>query len=581
MLHFVSTFPPMACGIGSYTSYVTEALPRATWKVTAFRPNQYSPGIPPDIGRVGVSYDLILGDARTLSVSGGDTMWFQHAFGMWGRRTEPLRDLIMKAKRSGARTICTFHTIHFESTDTESGLTFAEEELASVLLGLLDGCTVFSDGAYRALSRAFPECQRKIRVLRHGVHRYPVASRDTARRKVLAYFRDKKFFAEGRESQERDLTSALTSPDTVLLGNCGFIGADKDPLSLYELGNRIRRECPDRRVICLYIGAIQDRRDRKTADSMELLKELRDIHDGRDNLFFEDYLPEEIFPLVFRSLDFCVFWYRNATQSGRMAHAQGAGASVIGRRIEGLGETVDAAKLPSAVSMEDLTEKVVRLIHNPGLRQETERLSQEYASQFSFEKQAAKHLSVVEAIEKGCELPLLDRAEPDVSFILPKLAVASSRGLEGYRGHDVAFLNVSDCEDVFPRPTIYRRIPLRDGTPVPPAALREAIEWIRQMRGRQVVVVFCRYGMGRSASIVIAYLCCLGFDYRDAVKLVSVRRPGSTPLPQLRESIQDAFRFGRMTQGDSADLSYVPSDWVSPTESRGGCTQFGIGNRQE
>jgi len=44
----------------------------------------------------------------------------------------------------------------------------------------------------------------------------------------------------------------------------------------------------------------------------------------------------------------------------------------------------------------------------------------EYAGRYSFENQAQKHLLLGAALQDNCELPLLDRVEPDVSFILPR-----------------------------------------------------------------------------------------------------------------------------------------------------------------
>ncbi|HAN91368.1 MAG TPA: hypothetical protein DCQ33_04725 [Nitrospira sp.] len=66
------------------------------------------------------------------------------------------------------------------------------------------------------------------------------------------------------------------------------------------------------------------------------------------------------------------------------------------------------------------------------------------------------------------------------------------------------------------------------------------------------LMVCCRVGMGRSVSVVIAYLCCVeGMAYADAVKLVLTRRPGGMPLPRLQETIQDVCRR-RQTQVNSS-----------------------------
>jgi len=311
---------------------------------------------------------------------------------------------------------------------------------------------------------------------------------------------------------------------------------------LYELGERVRRKLPGHKVVAVYIGKVQDRRDKKTSESDDLLRQLRSLHDGRQNLFLEDYLPEDVLPFAFKSLDVSVFWCKNATQSGRMAHAQGSGTCVVGRRIEGIGETLDLAGLPSGVGLGDMADKIAALILDPALRVQAERSSQEYAKRYSFENQANKHLLLSEAVAGGRELPALDRARPDISFILPKLAVASSSGLEGAEDPHLAFLNVADDSDLFPRPRDYHRISLKDGVAIPPESMRAAVEWITTRILHQKVVIFCRYGRGRSASIAIGYLCSLGMAYSDAVEAVRVKRYGTAPLPGLARTIELACK---------------------------------------
>ena len=51
-------------------------------------------------------------------------------------------------------------------------------------------------------------------------------------------------------------------------------------------------------------------------------------------------------------------------------------------------------------------------------------------------------------------------------------------------------------------------------------------------------MVCCRAGMGRSVSVVMAYLCCVqGMTYAEVLQLVMRRRPGAMPLPKLEEAI--------------------------------------------
>ena len=102
-----------------------------------------------------------------------------------------------------------------------------------------------------------------------------------------------------------------------------------------------------------------------------------------------------------------------------------------------------------------------------------------------------------------------------------------------------ALLLVAQEYDVTPPSWVdYAKIPLKEFTAADPQQVREAVEWIERKIGGNRVLVCCRAGMGRSASIIIAYLCCVeGMSYGEALKLVSARRPGALPLPSLEETI--------------------------------------------
>jgi protein-tyrosine phosphatase len=107
-----------------------------------------------------------------------------------------------------------------------------------------------------------------------------------------------------------------------------------------------------------------------------------------------------------------------------------------------------------------------------------------------------------------------------------------------------AVLMVAEEQTVtVPSRVIYAKIPLKEFGEPAAAALYEAVEWIASHVADNRLMVCCRVGMGRSVSVVIAYLCCIeGMAYDDAVKLVLSRRPGGVPLPHLQEKIQDVCR---------------------------------------
>jgi len=82
------------------------------------------------------------------------------------------------------------------------------------------------------------------------------------------------------------------------------------------------------------------------------------------------------------------------------------------------------------------------------------------------------------------------------------------------------------------------RIPFSEYAEAEPLLLDQAVNWVEQHISDNRVMVCCRAGMGRSVSVVMAYLCCVqGMTYDEVLKLVMRRRPGAMPLPNLGKAI--------------------------------------------
>lgn len=90
----------------------------------------------------------------------------------------------------------------------------------------------------------------------------------------------------------------------------------------------------------------------------------------------------------------------------------------------------------------------------------------------------------------------------------------------------------------------FEKIPFKEFSVVEPARLDRAVAWLESRSPGSRMMVCCRVGMGRSASVVIAYFCCTqGMSYEDAVAFVKARRPGATPLPKLQETIEEVLKL--------------------------------------
>jgi protein-tyrosine phosphatase len=103
------------------------------------------------------------------------------------------------------------------------------------------------------------------------------------------------------------------------------------------------------------------------------------------------------------------------------------------------------------------------------------------------------------------------------------------------------------AEEFTPSPPaglIYERIPFTEFGEAKAASLNQAIDWIERHHQDNRVLVCCRAGMGRSVSVVMAYLCCVqNMAYPDVFQLMMARRPGACPLPNIQATIRDVHRL--------------------------------------
>jgi protein-tyrosine phosphatase len=125
-----------------------------------------------------------------------------------------------------------------------------------------------------------------------------------------------------------------------------------------------------------------------------------------------------------------------------------------------------------------------------------------------------------------------------MTHILERLAIGDLKDLENPDKEVNSILNVAEEVEVNLPNHNYYKIPLRDGVPIPVEKMKEAVEWIQKHISSEKVLVACHYGVGRSASIIIGYLCSIGFGYNEALNFVSSKRPGVNPIPGLEDTIK-------------------------------------------
>jgi protein-tyrosine phosphatase len=111
-----------------------------------------------------------------------------------------------------------------------------------------------------------------------------------------------------------------------------------------------------------------------------------------------------------------------------------------------------------------------------------------------------------------------------------------------------------------PRGVAYNYIPLKEYGEADPNAVKSAVDWLEKQPANTKLMVCCRAGMGRSVSMIIAYLVCVkGMTYADAEKLLKSRRPGATPIPRLEQTIEKVRQLRQATgQGQAAGPNASP-----------------------
>jgi glycosyltransferase involved in cell wall biosynthesis len=405
-IYFVGTYKPIMCGIADYTSFLTRKSPVGRWGVLSFDLEKYGVPLTADrelpTGRVwygipdrrSFSAPMIQDGLNELVAKKEDSvLWFQHEFGIWpdnAKFVDMLRDL-------DQIKVVSLHTLHFQSSETACGLRRNEYSFLRLLLPHTDAITVFSYGVYQAVTRAFPEHKDKVHVLRHGIHLNPIVAR-MSRVEAKVRIHEYLVYESGLDKAYKDSLKqqrVFLDADTFVIGAAGFITASKGTELLYRAQDLLQHLLPRRRIVAVHAGAL---READNSVDSKYAVELRTSHNSPGQFFLETYLPEDVLPILQRALDIYFYWPSDCTQSGILAQALGAGATIACRDMEGVGETVKLAGGLACVDFEQAIASLKELVLHPELRSEMSERAVSYAEEFSWRNQALKHFELAERL---------------------------------------------------------------------------------------------------------------------------------------------------------------------------------------
>ena len=403
-IYFVGPYKPIMCGIADYTSFITRESPVGRWGVISFNLENYGAPLITNDGVVatdGVWYGIPsrhefsaavikegleeLGTKRENAI-----LWFQHEFGIWpdSQKFAAMLEGLDMPK------VVTFHSLHFQSPETPSGLCTDQYNLLRALLPHVEAITVFSYGVYWAVISAFPEYCTKVYIMKHGIHSYPEVS-SLSRKEAKEKLNDFLLYESGLDRETKGALHKqriFLDADTIVIGETGFIRPLKQSELLYFVRDNLQKTVPRKRIAAVRIGTSKE-------ESHAIYTEkLRKEQNGIDKFLLETWLPQNIFALAQRAFDINFYWPSECSQSGVMAHALGTGAVVAGRDLEGVGETLKEAGQLADTDLRHLIIKIKDVTLNPELGDRIEERARSYAAEFSWENQAWRHYELAEPI---------------------------------------------------------------------------------------------------------------------------------------------------------------------------------------
>lgn len=401
-IYFAGTYPPIMCGIASYTSYLTCQSHDDGWGVLSFDLKKYGdplvdePAATEKVsykipGRKGYTAQSIMEGLKELGAKVGESvLWFQHEFGIWSNDDR----FISTLKEINFHKIVTFHTIHFQSTQTSTGLTKIEIELLRGLLPNVDAVTVFSRGAYYAVTDAFPLYKDKVYILRHGIHSYPeirLLSRKKAKEKLNDFLiNESNLDQEAKDSLRKQ--RVLIDENALVVGQTGYMAPEKNSDSLFAIRDELQKLIPGKNVVVIRVGAPREERQKL------YVKKLYGMQNGINKFLLPIFLPGNMFPMAQRAFDINFYWPTDCTQSGVMSHALGAGALIASRDMEGVGENLrDAGELVDS-DLSSLLQKMKEVVYNSNIEEEIEKAALNYAEENSWGNQMRRHYELAERV---------------------------------------------------------------------------------------------------------------------------------------------------------------------------------------
>lgn len=368
---WISSWPPSACGIATYSRELVEEIRKLGHEVMVVCHTDGGERGEKDVYPVIQLNDPGWGDTlyRTVIKINPDLVHIQHEYGLYRRENDYSAGLISPVYRWSVEKrfplVITYHSV-YSRLDRQRAL------YMSLTLRIIQAGIVHEEYQKINLPYNLGWVPENVRVIPHGAKIFDPYSKEEAKEKL------------GLDGKK-------------VVGMIGWFAPTKGYHRVINLWGEVVENLSSDAVLVL-AGETRPKSDYGEEYKRKLLNLISNSRGKEKIKLILKVFDFDEYNLILSSFDVVVLPYTFASQSGCLAHAFSLGVPVIASGIEGLKEEMEKSKAGIVVSPEDDTElkrAIIMMLEDNNLRSEYSKRAKEYVKyKISWQKIAEKHIKL-------------------------------------------------------------------------------------------------------------------------------------------------------------------------------------------
>ncbi|MBW1997032.1 MAG: glycosyltransferase [Deltaproteobacteria bacterium] len=361
---FISTFPPIECGIATYTKYLSEGLREKHVDVYVV---SHLGGSGP---QVFPCFDYEDGDLAERAFSmmvrfTPDVVHIQHEFNLFGKyHGVSVIPLIIQFRLIGIPVVTTLHTVYADMT--ESQLVILESIFANS-----ERIIIHEPYQGEVLQKVMDKnLVAKIRVIPHGAREVkPVP----AAKEILGLPEDKKI---------------------ILL--IGYFRPSKNFELVVDIFPEILELYPD--ALLVVAGKIRGKEYRDYRNM--LFRKIADSPKSDSIYLIRGQLPQDVFDTIISAADVVVLPYKISSQSGILAHCLAFGKPIVTSSTQAMKEALEKSRAGlTCDNTSQFVENIARILSNNEKARELSQNALRFVREvISWSRVAGQHLEIYKSL---------------------------------------------------------------------------------------------------------------------------------------------------------------------------------------